>query len=118
MRLTKEAFRVTNDAVRIHVAADGNQAMAFLRRQGTTAMRCAADSILLDLNLPKMDGREVLAQIKQDDRLKLIPTVILTTSEAEADVVRSLQLHANCFLTDPYSWKTSRRSSKASTTSG
>jgi chemotaxis family two-component system response regulator Rcp1 len=101
VRLTKEAFRATNVAVRIHVATDGEQAMAFLRRQGTYSTAPRPDIILLDLNLPKMDGREVLAQIKQDDRLKLIPTVILTTSEAESDVVRSYELHANCFLTKP-----------------
>jgi two-component system, chemotaxis family, response regulator Rcp1 len=101
VRLTKEAFRVTNDAVRIHVASDGEQAMAFLRRQGIFSDAPRPDIILLDLNLPKMDGREVLALIKQDDRLKLIPTVILTTSEAEADVVTSYELHANCFLTKP-----------------
>ena len=89
-------------AIHLHVASDGVEAMAFLRqREGTTTIRPRPDLILLDLNLPKMDGREVLAHIKEDDSLKTIPTVILTTSEAEADIVKSYQLQANCYLTKP-----------------
>ena len=101
VRLTREAFREANGAIHLHVATDGVEAMAFLRHQGAFADAPRPDMILLDLNLPKMDGREVLAHIKEDDSLKLIPTVILTTSEAEADIVRSYQLQANCYLTKP-----------------
>ena len=75
--------------------------MAFLRREGTNADAPRPDLILLDLNLPKMDGRQVLAHIKADDSLKTIPTVILTTSEAEADIAKSYQLQANCYLSKP-----------------
>jgi CheY-like chemotaxis protein len=75
--------------------------MAFLRREGAHVGAPRPDLILLDLNLPKMDGREVLAHIKEDDSLKLIPTVILTTSDSEADIVKSYQLQANCYLTKP-----------------
>jgi chemotaxis family two-component system response regulator Rcp1 len=101
VRLTKEAFRDANMAIRLHVASDGVEAMAFLRREGVHADAPRPDLILLDLNLPKMDGREVLAQIKQNDNLKQIPTVILTTSEAEVDIVKSYQLQANCYLSKP-----------------
>jgi chemotaxis family two-component system response regulator Rcp1 len=101
VRLTQEAFRVTNDSIRIHVAPDGVEAMAFLRREGGHKDAPRPDIILLDLNLPKMDGREVLAHIKEDDSLKMIPTVILTTSEAEIDIVNSYQLQANCYLNKP-----------------
>ncbi len=101
VRLTQEAFRDANPAIHVHVAADGVEAMAFLRRQGLYAHAPRPDLILLDLNLPKMDGREVLAHIKEDADLKTIPTVILTTSSAEADIVKSYQLQANCYLTKP-----------------
>jgi two-component system, chemotaxis family, response regulator Rcp1 len=101
VRLTQEAFRDANSAVHLHVAPDGVEAMAFLRREGRHAHAPRPDLILLDLNLPKMDGREVLALIKEDDALKTIPTVILTTSDAEADIVKSYQLQANCYLSKP-----------------
>lgn len=101
IRLTREAFRDANMYVNLNVAADGLEAMAFLRREGPHRHAPRPDFILLDLNLPKMDGREVLAQIKEDDTLKTIPTVILTTSEAEADIVKSYQLRANCYLSKP-----------------
>ena len=101
VRLTQEAFRDANMLVQLHVASDGVEAMAFLRREGAHIHAPRPDLILLDLNLPKMDGREVLAQIKEDDGLKTIPTVILTTSEAEADIVKSYQLQANCYLNKP-----------------
>jgi two-component system, chemotaxis family, response regulator Rcp1 len=77
------------------------EAMAFLKREGIHARAPRPELILLDLNLPKMDGREVLAHIKEDPTLKTIPTVILTTSEAEADIVKSYQLQANCYLSKP-----------------
>jgi CheY-like chemotaxis protein len=101
VRLTQEAFREANPAIRLHVAADGVEAMSFLKRQGIHAHAPRPDLILLDLNLPKMDGREVLAHIKDDASLQLIPTVILTTSDAEADIVKSYQLRANCYLSKP-----------------
>jgi CheY-like chemotaxis protein len=101
VRLTHEAFRDANKAIRMHVAADGVEAMAFLKHQSGYEDAPRPDLILLDLNLPKMDGREVLSQIKMDDHLKTIPTIILTTSEAQADIVKSYQLQANCYLTKP-----------------
>ena len=101
VRLTMEAFRDANSAVELHVAADGIEAMAFLRNEGKHADAPRPDLILLDLNLPKLDGRDVLALIKEDNFLKAIPTVVLTTSSAQADIVKSYQLHANCFLSKP-----------------
>jgi CheY-like chemotaxis protein len=101
VRLTQEAFRDANKSVHLHLAFDGVEAMAFLRHQGPHIHAPRPDLILLDLNLPKMDGREVLARIKGDESLKTIPTVILTTSEAEADIVKSYQLQANCYLSKP-----------------
>jgi CheY-like chemotaxis protein len=101
VRLTQEAFRDANGSVNLHVATDGADAMAFLRRQGTHFDAPRPDLILLDLNLPKMDGREVLAHIKEDFILKTIPTVILTTSDAESDIIKSYQLQANCYLNKP-----------------
>jgi two-component system, chemotaxis family, response regulator Rcp1 len=101
VRLTREAFRDALLPVNLHVASDGLEAMAFLRREGEHGDAPRPDFILLDLNLPKMDGREVLALIKEDEKLKTIPTVILTTSEADADVLRSYQLQANAFLPKP-----------------
>ena len=101
VRLTQEAFRMANNSIQLHVAADGVEAMAFLRQEGVHVQAPRPDLILLDLNLPRMDGREVLAHIKEDDSLKLIPTVILTTSDAEADIVKSYQLQANCYLNKP-----------------
>lgn len=101
VRLTQEAFREANPAIRLHVASDGVEAMAFLQREGAHARSPRPDMILLDLNLPRMDGREVLARIKENDKLKTIPVVILTTSDAEADITKSYQLNANCYLTKP-----------------
>ena len=101
VRLTQEAFRDANIAISLHVATDGVEAMAFLRHEGAYAKSPRPDFILLDLNLPRMDGREVLAHIKDDANLKTIPTVILTTSDAEADIVKSYQLQANCYLSKP-----------------
>jgi two-component system, chemotaxis family, response regulator Rcp1 len=100
-RLTQEAFRDANKSIHLHVASDGVEAMAFLRTEGAYVRAPRPDLILLDLNLPKMDGREVLAQIKGDDGLKTIPTVILTTSEAQVDILKSYQLQANCYLSKP-----------------
>ena len=101
VRLTQEAFREANVAINLHVATDGVEAMAFLNREGANSGAPRPDLILLDLNLPRMDGREVLAHIKADKSLKTIPTVILTTSEAEADILSSYELNANCYLSKP-----------------
>ena len=101
VRLTREAFREANMSVRLHVVSDGVEAMAFLKQEGEHTEAPRPDFILLDLNLPKMDGREVLSHIKRHDSLKTIPTVILTTSDAEIDVVQSYQLQANAYLSKP-----------------
>jgi chemotaxis family two-component system response regulator Rcp1 len=101
VRLTQEAFRDANRSVHLHVASDGVEAMAFLRHEGAHVRAPRPDIILLDLNLPQMDGREVLAYIKEDESLKAIPTVILTTSDSEADIAKSYQLQANCYLKKP-----------------
>jgi two-component system, chemotaxis family, response regulator Rcp1 len=101
VRLTQEAFRDANQGVRLEVANDGVEAMAFLRREGAYVDAPRPDLILLDLNMPRMDGREVLTQIKTDPALRSIPVVILTTSTADADVARSYDLQANCYLTKP-----------------
>jgi CheY-like chemotaxis protein len=101
VRLTREAFREANGSIHLHVASDGIEAMEFLRQEGVHANAPRPDFILLDLNLPKMDGRQVLSLIKNDERLKTIPTIVLTTSSAEEDIVRSYQLQANCYLSKP-----------------
>jgi two-component system, chemotaxis family, response regulator Rcp1 len=101
VRPMQEAFHDANRSIHLSVASDGVEAMAFLKHEGKHAGAIRPDLILLDLNLPKMDGREVLAHIKEDEDLKMIPTVILTTSDAEADIVKSYQLQANCYLTKP-----------------
>jgi CheY-like chemotaxis protein len=100
-RLTLETFRDANKAVRLHVVSDGVEAMSFLNREGAHAEAPRPVLILLDLNLPKMDGREVLARIKGDASLKTIPIAILTTSDAESDVRKSYELQANCYMTKP-----------------
>jgi chemotaxis family two-component system response regulator Rcp1 len=101
VRLTREALREANGGVRLHVASDGVEAMAFLRREAEFADAPRPDFILLDLNLPRMDGREVLAYIKADNELRTIPTVILTTSEADADILVAYELNANAYLRKP-----------------
>jgi len=100
-RLTEETLRDAERAIHLHVVTDGVEAMAFLQRQGIHTQAPRPGLILLDLNLPKMDGREVLAQIKADDSLRTIPTIVLTTSASEADIVKSYQLQANCYLCKP-----------------
>jgi CheY-like chemotaxis protein len=101
IRLMQEAFHDADRSIHLHVASDGVEALAFLRQEGAHTYAPRPVLILLDLNLPRMDGREVLAHIKGDDSLKTIPTVILTTSEADADIVKCYQLQANCYLTKP-----------------
>jgi chemotaxis family two-component system response regulator Rcp1 len=101
VRLTQEAFHGANPSVHLNIASDGVEAMEFLNREGKHTDAPRPDLILLDLNMPRMDGRQVLAQIKAHSVLKTIPTVILTTSDAEGDIVKSYQLHANCYLRKP-----------------
>jgi CheY-like chemotaxis protein len=100
-RLAKEAMRDSKVINTIHHVPDGVEAMAFLRKEGKYAAAPRPDLILLDLNLPRKDGREVLADIKEDEDLKRIPVVILTVSNDEADILRSYNLHANCYITKP-----------------
>jgi two-component system, chemotaxis family, response regulator Rcp1 len=101
VRLTQEAMRDAKVQNNLHVVSDGIEATSFLWRQGKHAKALRPDLILLDLNLPKKGGREVLEEIKKDPSLKSIPVVILTTSAAEEDILRSYQLHANCYITKP-----------------
>lgn len=99
--LAREALDGSKVRNTLHVVGDGVEAMNFLRRTGSHASAPRPDLILLDLNLPKKDGREVLAEVKSDADLKRIPVVILTTSNDEADILRTYNLHANCFITKP-----------------
>jgi CheY-like chemotaxis protein len=101
VRLTKEALKESKIRNRLNVVENGVEAMAYLRQEGKYARAVRPDLILLDLNLPLKDGREVLADIKADKDLKIIPIVILTTSKAEQDIVRTYNLHANCYVTKP-----------------
>lgn len=101
VRLTQEAFLAANPSLRLHVAEDGEEALAFLDRTGVHANAPRPDLILLDLNLPKIDGREILKHIRSSASLKTIPTVILTTSDAESDIMQSYILHANSYLSKP-----------------
>jgi len=100
-RLTREGLSNSKVRNQLHVARDGDEALAFLRHEGTFADAPTPDLVLLDLNLPRRDGREVLQEIKQDEALKHIPVVILTSSQAEEDILRTYRLHANCFITKP-----------------
>ena len=101
VRLTREALSSDRLWNHLSVAKDGVEAMAYLRREGTFAEAARPDLILLDLNLPKKDGREVLAEIKADADLKLIPVVVLTLSAVEEDILKSYGLHANCYIQKP-----------------
>ncbi len=101
VRLTQENFRDSKIRNNLWVVNDGEEAMDFLRRQGKYVSAVRPNLIVLDLNLPKIDGHEVLAQIKADEELKRIPVVILTNSKAEEDVLRTYNLHANCYITKP-----------------
>jgi chemotaxis family two-component system response regulator Rcp1 len=101
VRLTREALLEGKVLNSLHVVGDGIEALRFLRHAGPYARSPHPDIILLDLNLPRMDGREVLAEIKSDPNLRRIPVVILTTSKSEEDIIKSYDLHANCFITKP-----------------
>lgn len=101
VRLTREAFAEGKIDNALHVVSDGVQAMAFIRREAPFTEAPRPDLILLDLNLPRKDGREVLAELKGDPALRRIPVVILTTSRSQADVLSTYDLHANCYITKP-----------------
>jgi len=101
VRLTREAFKEAKMYTHLHVVTDGAEAMAFLKREGRHASAPRPDLILLDLNLPKKDGREVLQEIKESPALQTIPVVILTISASEADILESYRHHANCYITKP-----------------
>ena len=101
VRLIVEVLKENKVLNNLHVVEDGVEAMAFLRREGKYADAPRSDLILLDLNLPKKNGCEVLAEIKQDSNLKRIPVVVLTISEAEQDILKTYDLHANCYITKP-----------------
>jgi CheY-like chemotaxis protein len=100
-RLTQEALRESKMLNRLHHVKDGIEALQFLRREGPYHDAPTPQVILLDLNLPRKDGRQVLSEMKQDPELRLIPVVVLTTSEAERDILKSYELHANCYITKP-----------------
>lgn len=100
-RLTQEAFREGRVLNNMHIVGDGEEAMAFLRNEGKYAKAPIPDIILLDLNMPKKDGRETLAEIKADENLKYIPVVIMTISKSDEDIFRSYYHHANCYITKP-----------------
>lgn len=101
VQLTREALEDCKMCNHLHVVEDGEEAIKFLKQQGSFDQSPTPDLIILDLNLPKKDGREVLTEIKADDHLKTIPVVVLTTSKSEEDVLKSYALHANCYITKP-----------------
>jgi CheY-like chemotaxis protein len=101
VRLVKEALEENKFLNNLHMARDGVEAMKFLHKEGEYANAVRPDLILLDLNLPKKDGREVLAEVKVDEDLKRIPVVIMTISKAEEDILKTYNLHANCYITKP-----------------
>ena len=101
VRLTQEAFKESKIAINLSVAMDGVEAIKFLKKEDEYADSATPDLILLDLNLPKRDGREVLQEVKTDNKLKRIPVVILTTSNAEQDILKSYNLHVNCYINKP-----------------
>ena len=101
VRLTREALKEGKVRNRLNVVMDGEAALAYLRREGDYASAIRPDLILLDLNLPRKDGRQVLAEIKEDPVLRQIPVVVLTTSTAEKDILQTYNLHVNCYITKP-----------------
>ena len=101
VRLTREALKSGEVAVNLNVARDGVEALDFLRRRGTFAAAPVPDLILLDLNLPRKNGREVLSEIKSDPELRRIPVLVMTTSRADQDINRAYSLNANCYITKP-----------------
>ena len=113
VRLTVETLKEEKIYNNLHVVNDGEEALAFLYQKGKYAKAVRPDLILLDLNLPKIDGREVLKEIKSDDNLKSIPVVVLTVSKAEEDIMKSYSLHANCYITKPVDLKQFAKVTKA-----
>ncbi|MDY6833939.1 MAG: response regulator [Chloroflexota bacterium] len=101
VRLTQEAFKEARFNYNLHIARDGIEALSYLRKQGKYKDAIRPDIVLLDLNMPKKDGRQVLIEIKADDTLKRLPVIVLTTSETTEDIIRSYNLHANCYITKP-----------------
>jgi CheY-like chemotaxis protein len=101
VRLTRETLKEAGIPSHLHVVPDGVETLAFLRREGAHAAAPRPDLILLDLNMPRMDGREVLRRIKSDENFRRIPVVIITSSQSEADIREAYALHANCFITNP-----------------
>ena len=101
IRLAQEIFKDGKVQKELHVVEDGVEAMAFLKKEGKYADSPRPDLILLDLNLPRKDGREVLDELKSDESLRRIPVIILTTSKSEEDVIKTYNMHANCFITKP-----------------
>ena len=105
IEITTEALTDAKVRCNLHAVRDGVQAMAYLRRQGEFEDAMRPDVIFLDLNMPRMDGRQVLEQIKSDPKLQKIPVVVLTTSEADEDILKAYELHANCYITKPVDMK-------------
>lgn len=105
VRLTREALKNNKVPILLHDVPDGIEAMAFLRQEGPYSRMSRPDLILLDLNMPRMDGREVLAELKNDSKLRRIPVVVLTTSQGEEDILAAYDMNANCFITKPVGWK-------------
>ncbi len=105
VRMTQEVLKESNILNKMYAVGDGVEAMAFLRQEGKYADAPRPDIILLDLNLPRKDGHEVLAEVKSDDDLKRIPVVVLTISEAEDDILKSYDLHGNCYITKPIDFR-------------
>ena len=105
VRLTREALKNKKVHTTMDTVEDGLEAMAYLRREDNYAGMPRPDLILLDLNMPRMDGREVLSELKKDPRLKSIPVIVLTTSEGEEDILSAYEMNANCYITKPVDWK-------------
>ncbi len=105
VRLTKEALKNKKVHTTMDTVPDGMEAMAYLRKEGAYADKARPDMILLDLNMPRMDGREVLAELQKDPRLRAIPVIVLTTSEGEEDILSAYEMNANCYITKPVDWK-------------
>jgi chemotaxis family two-component system response regulator Rcp1 len=105
VRLTREALKNKKVHTTMDTVSDGLEAMAYLRKEGGYADRPRPDLILLDLNMPRMDGREVLAELQQDPKFRYIPVIVLTTSEGEEDILSAYEMNANCYITKPVDWK-------------
>lgn len=105
VRLTREALTSKKMHITMHHVPDGIEAMAFLRKEGAYTDTMRPDLILLDLNLPRMDGREVLAELQKETQLKRIPVIVLTTSAGEEDILAAYDMNANCYITKPVDWK-------------